>query len=64
MSYKKDLKDKFKKNELKTSKSHLFFYFPRESRYNCRGMDVFSNIVEFLLLLYYTFMVENKKQEG
>ena len=28
MSFKKDLDDKFKKNELKTSKSRLFFISP------------------------------------
>ena len=59
MSFKKDL-DKFKKNELKTSKSRLFFYFPRKSRYNCWATDVFLNIVELLLLLYYTSMIQAK----
>ena len=32
------------------------FYFPRTSRHNYRGVDVFSDIFELLLLLYFTFM--------
>ena len=52
MSYKKHLNDKFKGNELKTSPSRLpFFHFPRKSKYNCRGTDVFSNIVELFVTL-------------
>ena len=55
MSYKKQLNDKFLKNELKISKSHLFFISPEKSKYNCRGIDVFSNS-ELLLLLCYASM--------
>ena len=41
---------------IKNIKITLVFYFPWKSRYNCRGTDVFSNIFELLLLLYYTSM--------
>ena len=55
MSCKKDLNDKLKK--LKTLESRLFFYFPGKSRYYCRGTDIFPNIAELLIILYYTSMI-------
>ena len=51
-----------KKNELKTSKSRWLFIYPeRLGNCNCRGTDVFSSIVELLLLLYYTSMVHTMR---
>ena len=48
---------RFKENELKTSKSRWLFIYPeRLGNCNCPGTDVFSSIVELLLLLYYTSM--------
>ena len=54
MSYKKRLNDKFKKNELKTSKSRLFFISPEKVDIIAEVRMFFSNIVELLLLLCYT----------
>ena len=56
MSYKKYLSDNSKK-WIDIIKITLVFYFPRKCRYDCRSTGLFSNIVELLLLLYYTFMV-------
>ena len=53
ISYKKHLNDKLKK-WIKNIKITPVFCFTRKGWYNCRGADVFSNIVEVLLLLYYT----------
>ena len=65
MSHYKHLNDKFFKKrklikkkikkKIKNIKITLVFYFPRQSKYSCRDTDVFSNIVELLLLLYYPF---------
>ena len=55
MSYKKQLNDKFKKLN-RQQQNHAYLYFPEGGRRNYRGTDVFSNIVELLFLLYYTFM--------
>lgn len=55
MSYQKHLNDKFKKLNWK-HQNQTCFLFPTKSRYNCRGKDVFSKLVELLLLLSYTSM--------
>ena len=55
MSHYKHLNEKLKKKRIKNIKITLVFYFPRKSKYNCRDTDVFCNIVEWLLLLYYPF---------
>ena len=44
------------KKWIRNIKITLVFYFPWKSRYNWPGTDVFSNIFELLLLLYYTSM--------
>ena len=57
MSYKKHLRYKFKKSELK-NQNNAFFYFPKNSRYNFQDTNVFSNNVELSLLLCYTSMLQ------
>ena len=53
MSYKKHFNDRFGRNNWKYQNC-FYIYFHRKSRFNYWAMDVFSNIVEFLLLLYET----------
>ena len=51
MSYKKHFSDKLYKL-IDSIEITFNFYFLRKSRHNCQGVDVFSDIFEFLLLLY------------
>ena len=44
------------KKQLKKLQNHACFLFPQKSRYNSWSAGAFSNIVELLLLLYYTSM--------
>ena len=55
MRYQKHLNDKFKK-WIKSIKTTLVFNFPQKSKCKGQDKDVFSNIVELLLLLYYTYV--------
>ena len=44
-------------------KMTLTLYFLRKSKYNCRDTDAFSNIVELLLLQYYTSINEYTQRQ-
>ena len=46
------MNNKFYRNQLKVSKSRLFFIFTKKCRCDFRIMDVSANISEMLLLLY------------